>query len=185
MQLPSDYAAVLMQANGFYTSDGAFRLFGTRSLGELPSVTEWNASAWRESYGGILEGLMLVAEDVFGDQYGYEIGCSQSSSLLKIYCEGGERKVLEQRELGTFLEESVLIEEPTAYDFKIFQQARSLGLRPELDEHLAFELPLIVNGEYDISNLHVEPTTLHLGVLGQISLNNRGLANATPIRRFT
>lgn len=181
--LPHDYLEVVRLANGFCTRDGTFRLFGTARFDQLPSVFEWNTACWRKSYGQLFEGLFIVAEDIFGDQYGYGMGEAATGPLLKIRCEGGERCVLSGN-LATFLVNSVLSEVPTAYDYDLVTRAFEAGLRPNKCEHLAFVLPLIANGEYDVSNLHVESTALHLGTLGQMSLLNREFEDGTPIRRF-
>ncbi|MCA9140949.1 MAG: hypothetical protein KDB00_29460 [Planctomycetales bacterium] len=180
--LPVSYRTVLLHANGFSTRDGVFRLFGTERLESLPNIYDWNESTWRKGYGDIFDGILVVAEDIFGDQYGYE---RESSSLVKVFCEGGERQVIDSSDLVSFLKTSILVDEPNAYDVQMVRQAFKAEMRPRLDEHLAFELPLIANGEYDITNLHVESTPLHLGVLGQMSLKNRGLPDGTPIRHFT
>ena len=179
-KLPFDFQKVLRVANGFYTKDRLFRLFGIQPIGRLPSVYEWNQSSWKENYRHLLEDVFIVAEDVFGDQYGYDL----AGSLVKVFCEGGERIRLEPNSLEEFLLQRVFVETPNAFDYGLVLEAVKSGLRPSEIEHLAFELPLVTNGEYSVANLQIESPALHLSVLGQISIQVDDMEAGTQIGRF-
>lgn len=180
--LPDSYWGIVAVANGFVTHQGFFRFFGTRALDRLPAVDEWNRSPWRTEYGYLVSPFVLIAEDIFGDQYGFDR--SNDNSLCKIHCEGGNIDVLETENLETFLRNDVLVKRPTAYDHDLAIAAFNAGVRPGLDEHMSFELPLICGGEYALSNLTIESNALHLGLLGQITLRNQSIPNGTAIARF-
>ena len=183
--LPVDYIEVLKAANGFVTEKGWFRLFGTNPLGvRLPSIDEWNASPWKKEYGGAFDGFYIIAEDVFGDQYGFLLEDGANARLCKAFCEGAKIERLEYPDLKDFLLRQVLVNRPTAFDFALADAAEKAGIRAGPSEHLAFQLPLICGGEYQVSNLTVESPSLHLGLLGQMTKRNASLEEGTKISRI-
>jgi hypothetical protein len=184
--LPFSYMDVLRLANGFITRNGWFRFFGTRSvLSGIPSVGEWNNSAWKREYGSVFNGFYIIAEDIFGDQYGFWLNERTDARPCKIFCEGAIAQFLDFSDTMEFLLKSVLVDQPTAFDSVLADSAWKNGIRAGVGEHLAFSLPLILGGEYSIFNLGVESTALHLGLLGQLTLKNSILSDATSISRFS
>lgn len=66
------HRALLERANGGYFFGGALHLFGACAAPAWHSLDGWNAPAlWRDAYGELTDGLILFAEDAFGDQLGY------------------------------------------------------------------------------------------------------------------
>lgn len=183
-RLPAPYWSVLRTANGFATRRGYFRLFPLQSFTGLPSVEEWNELPWKREYGSLLGELVIVAEDVFGDQYAFAGDDDKPSILVKMSCEGGRVQPLETQNLITFLAECVLHDAPTAFDFDLAEAAFRIGLRPDIGQHLAFSLPLVSGGECILTNLGVESVSLHMGLLGQMSLRNQSLSDGSKISRF-
>jgi hypothetical protein len=182
-RLPNDYFRILAHANGFVTRGAAFRFFGLDPCGALPDIVRWNASAWLTEYGELADDLVLVAEDVFGDQYGlsYKDG---SPRLMKFWCEGGEAVPLPYDSLEDWLHRAVLVASSSAFDRELYREAQQRGLRPAATEHLSFALPLITGGEYGVENLEVLDGQFHLHLLGQLSRKNRSLPEGTRIRRL-
>jgi hypothetical protein len=68
---PKGLRALLEFSDGFFTRDGVFRVFGIENLGAIPGIVEWNSSQWKKGYRALAEDLLFIAEDIFGDQYGY------------------------------------------------------------------------------------------------------------------
>src|SRR6266853_3078570 len=87
-ELPPEYLKILNISNGLLSKRGLIRIFGT-AAGPLPSIFDWNAAEWKREYGRLTDGLVVVAEDVFGDQYGYRFG-DRECKFGKFYCEGGQ-----------------------------------------------------------------------------------------------
>ncbi len=121
-----------------------------------------------------------MAEDIFGDLYGYAFD-GETCALTKVFCEGGERVACEPGDVVEFLRKRVFSDSPSAFDSRLAHEALSAGLRPDNGEHLAFALPLIAGGSPSVENLTVEPVELHLGVLAQLSLTNSATPDGTPI----
>lgn len=175
--LPSEYWHLVRASNGFETSSGFFRFF---SVGMTASR---NSVEWVSAYGRLLDAFVSVAEDVFGDLYGYAFD-GGAHALTKLYCEGGEREACEPDDVVEFLRRRVFPDPAAAFDSGLAERALLAGLSPETDEHLAFALPLVAGGTRSLENLTVEPASLHLGVLGQLSLANSEVPGGTPIRGF-
>ncbi len=182
--LPPDYWEVVRAADGFVTHHGFFRFFSASSEGPQ-GIRFRNASPSVDAYGALLEGFVVIAEDIFGDMYGYSADETGAPRLSKFYCEGGEIESCEPSGLPAFLARRLFVQQPDAFDLALASEALGSGIVPGLDEHLAFTLPLIAGGEYDVENLAVESTELHLGLLGQMSLAHSELPDGTPISGFT
>lgn len=173
--LPRDYWHLVRASDGFETTNGFFRFFSVRE------AVSRNGIEWVAAYGRLLEGFVSVAEDVFGDLYGYAFDAG-ACVLTKVYCEGAEREVCEPDDVVEFLRRRVFLDPPRAFDAGLAQNAWLAGLKPARDEHLAFVLPLIAGGTHTLENLTVEPVALHLGVLGQMSLANSEVPDGTPLK---
>lgn len=185
-RLPAAYLDFLRVANGFVSKGAAFRLFGIEPTVPALDLCEWNRSPWVAEYGTLATGLVFIAEDVFGDQYGlrFSDATDQDPVLIKFWCEGGETEVIEADSLSAWLARSLLREEPTALDWHLATTAFARGLKPSLAEHLSFALPLIAGGAAEVSNLEVADRAFHLHLLGQLSLKNRRLPEGARISRF-
>ena len=181
-ECPKGLAVLHGVADGFITTDGLFRVFGFEGDNQLPSLDEWNLSDWKRDYGSLAHGVLFIAEDIFGDQYGYDFRSKRQ--FVKFYCEGGEIEALDGG-LNWFIAALV---DPIAFgalDAELIEAARVSGRWPSDNEHLAFKLPLIAGGERNASNLGIESVALHLGMLAQISRQTLDQDDGTPIARFT
>lgn len=174
--LPPDYLAVLRIANGFTTLRPRFTLYS------YEEATARRTAEWVGGYGSLIEGFMSIGEDIFGDQYGYLTRPDAAPVLARFLCEGGQIEACLPRLLPDFLERQILGPSPAGLDFGLAAAAWQLGLQPTEQEHLAFKVPLIAGGAYTVDNLGVESAALHLGLLGQLSVQVRGLSDGQPIR---
>lgn len=182
-ELPPDFHSIIKIANGFISQDRAFRFFSVGSETKKGELQTWNDSTWKLEYGSLLKDIVIIGEDLFGDQYGYYFG-GGVVQFVKFLVEGGVVELIED-DLCQFLCNMVLTHTPNAFDWKFAHLAFESGItKPQVDEHLAFSLPLIAGGDYSIANLTIEPSLLHLSVLGQMSRNIRSLRNGTQISRF-
>lgn len=181
LECPKGLLALLEFSDGFITRDRFFRVFGMTSDEQIPSIEEWNKSDWKLAYGPLADGLLFVAEDIFGDQYGYSFR-GEKREFIKFYCEGEEIELLGG--INWFLGALATPVKSGAIDGQLIAAAAAKGLNPSSNEHLAFTVPLVVGGCRDVSNLAVESVPLHLGMLAQLSLRNASLADEAPIAVF-
>ncbi len=179
---PKGLSALLEFSDGFITLDRCFRVFGMTNDEQIPSLEEWNKSEWVQGYGPLTEGILFIAEDVFGDQYGYRFSGGKRE-FIKFYCEGGRAESLEG--INWFIQALATPVESGALDGELLSAAAARGFDPTANEHLAFRVPLIIGGRRDVSNLAVESVSLHLGTLSQLSLRNADLRQSSPIAGFS
>ena len=179
-ECPKGFASLLAVANGFITKGRLFRVFGTDADPLVPSLEAWNASEWKAAYGHVAD-VFIVAEDIFGDQYGYRF--EPKRQLVKLWCEGGEGEALEggiNWLIGAFFDPFG----SGALDEAILEAALQRGLQPQANEHLAYTLPLVTGGDRTADNLSVESAALHLGTVSQLTRANRGHQDGSAISRF-
>lgn len=181
-ECPKGLAKLLGVADGFITTHGFFRVFGFGGDDRLPSLEDWNRAEWKQAYGPLARGIAFIAEDVFGDQYGYDFRSRRQ--FVKFYCEGGQIEPIEGG-INWFIEALIDPLGLGGLDRELVEVARLNGRWPTDKEHLAFKLPLIAGGKRDASNLGVETAALHLGILAQMSSRNLKEADGTHIARFT
>ncbi len=180
--LSPDFLSILRVSNGLISKRRIVRVFGTDSDSSIPSLFQWNDSEWKREYGRLAQGLVFVAEDIFGDQYGYMFR-DGPPMFVKFYCEGGKT---EEVAGGLNSLRRAIIDPGISgfFDLSLMEVAFSAGLLPSANEHLAFRVPLIVGGSHEPDNLCVEDIDIHLGTLAQISLRNTTLPDGSRINRF-
>jgi hypothetical protein len=184
--LPTTYAELLNIANGFVLKHQTFRFFGVDPMISALDLHGWNQSPWIGEYGNLAAGIVFIAEDIFGDQYGLRftgLG-DRDPAFVKFWCEGGETETIASESLAGWLASSVLRKEPTILDWELASAAFKRGLTPSGTEHLSYSLPLIVGGDAHDSNIEVADRVFHLHLLGQLSVKNRKLPEGERIRRF-
>ena len=180
-ECPKGIRALLEVANGFITTNRLFRVFGTKPDSLIPSIDEWNATQWKVDYGNLASDILFIAEDIFGDQYGYRFG--EKREFVKFYCEGGETEVIKDG-INWFIASLLNPFTGGALDVGLTQSSQSLGIIPKANEHLAFKIPLVIGGKRDIENIAIESVALHLGTLAQLSRKNLGLSSGAKISVF-
>lgn len=181
LDCPKGFATLLGVANGFITKERLFRVFGSEGDELVPSVNQWNASPWKEDYGPQIAKVVFIGEDVFGDQYGYRFG--ETREFVKFFCEGGDVEAIPDG-INWFIEALLDPFGIGALDKFLISQSHDLAMTPNADEHLAFKVPLIVGGKREVSNLVVESTAMHLGLLAQLTRRNRELPEGARIDSF-
>lgn len=184
--LPVTYLQLLDLANGFVVKHQVFRFFGIACKLSALDLQTWNQAPWVSEYGRLADGIVFIAEDIFGDQYGLRFADSidPKPALVKFWCEGGETEVIPSKSLLSWLTESVLRDEPAVLDWKLASDAFVHGLMPSETEHLSYSMPLIVGGEANEANLEAMDRVFHLHILGQLSLKNQRLPEGDRIGHF-
>ena len=164
---PNGLKAILSFADGFVTKDSAFRVFGLHNDDILPGLTEHNASEWKQRYRELAQENLFIAEDLFGDQYGYRLK-NGKNEFVKFYCEGGRIEPVPGG-INHFIEAMISPTKSGIIDWGMVIAAFALGKRPNAGQHLAFQIPLIMGGDYDAQNIEIESRALHLGTLSQLT----------------
>lgn len=172
-KLPAGIREIWKVANGLITKRRVFRVFGSEPRPDIPSVQQWNSDEWKLDFGAMASNIDFVAEDIFGDQYGYKYEDDGKKEFVKFCCDDGQVLSI-QNGINQFIEALIDPTRTGLLDLELLAQAEKRGLRPRPDEHLAFRVPLCVGGEYSLANLTVESVALHLGTLSQLVTQSLG-----------
>jgi hypothetical protein len=182
--LPEEYFLVLNQANGFYTLSGLFRFFGTVPFEGIPDIISLNHSDWISEYDNPkISEIFFFAEDIFGNFYGFLMQKNEQAKIVKFYCEGDEIMEFNDTSLISWLNQKILIDDLEIIDTEMaynFLSQKSV----QLSEHIAFSLPLMLGGAYDLSNCEVMERNFHLALLGQVVSQVRKYPDGSKIKRF-
>lgn len=179
--VPKGVNALLSFSDGFITSNRIFRVFGSNSDPMIPSLDAWNDLDWIRGYGDPINDILFICDDIFGDQYGYFFG--RKRTFVKFYCEGGSIEEIPGG-INEFIEGVLDGMDSHLVDRELLKEAFDRGLKPNANEHLAFEMPLVVGGERAVDNLNIESVALHLGTLSQLTQEGKKHSEGQRIRRF-
>ena len=83
------WISFLQVHNGLSAFNGGLRIFGTVS-DPLPATEEWNSTSegWRAAYHELDEGLYFFAEDILGNQFGFD----RQGMVYRFLAETGDRE---------------------------------------------------------------------------------------------
>ena len=144
-----ELASLLRAKNGFYAFESALHVFPSGWAGDELSVEEWNApSLWRDAYGGLANGLIFFAEDVFGSQFaacdGVVVTFDPETAAVEHFSDSIE-------EWASLLLEDfeVLTGHPLAAAWQ------AVHGRIPARSRLLPKVPFVTGGEFEISNLHL------------------------------
>ncbi|OXM66245.1 MULTISPECIES: SMI1/KNR4 family protein [Amycolatopsis] len=171
-----ELAGLLSRLNGFALFDYGVQVFhaGPRGLG--PELAAWNAvDTWKDTYGGLADGLLCFAQDLFGVQFAIE----DDRRVVAFDPETGERTAL-----GTGLDSWAgwLQEKPgtrgAAAFARLWQDTHgALGH----DERLLPVTPFVLGGEYRLDNLVVRDAVTALRTRGPVAQQIHDLPDGTPV----
>src|SRR5262245_2398832 len=84
---------LLAARNGFYAFEHSLHVVPLRSdITGTMTLEDWNSDTlWRNAYGGLADGLLFFAEDIFGDQFCLS---ATQAGILRFSVETGETTLL-------------------------------------------------------------------------------------------
>jgi hypothetical protein len=134
--------------NGLSAFKGGLRIFGTGSS-LLPGVEEWNrGDLWRCEYHGLDEGLFFFAEDIFGNQFGFD----SHGKVLRFLAETGDREPCGENFEGWL---QILLADPTEeLSLWLLDDWLRENPKPKLSEHLCPKVPFVAKGPTECGNLY-------------------------------
>jgi hypothetical protein len=169
------------RCNGGYTKDNYFHFLG---FGPQPAnnVVLWNSQLfWKQNYPKA-QNFFFFAEDVFGNQFGYEAD-NPTGEIFLFWVDDGRVESFAKN-----LEEFI---EFTVFDSDIFGKMRALseafygyvGSRVQPLHHISYKKPIILGGSADdIGNLEFSQSISHLKFLGQVVTQASRLPKGTKIK---
>lgn len=168
-------ASILTQTNGFYGFESALHVFPFAAHAGNHGIDSWNApDLWRNHYGGITDGFLFFAEDIFGGQFGIkdEVVCSfdpetgESSEVARSIDEWA----------GKLLDDySFITGYPIAHQWQTINGALAAGSR------LVPKLPFVLGGEYALANLVAMEAVEGMRFRGHLAVQIRDLPDGASI----
>ena len=175
------YTSLVLAHNGYILDGGLYRIYGVNAPGLVSrDLDDWSRAEWRDTYP-VPSNLLFFAENIFGDQIGYD---TRSQTFISFDCEGGKLTPLAFSSAGDWLESFRHGSPEDWIELDLVTAAAREGLIPTPTEHLSFELPLIAGGTPSAENLEVLDGAMHLSILGQITNQSRSVPAGTKIRSF-
>jgi hypothetical protein len=162
--------------NGFFAFESAFHVFPVGLADGIVDLNTWNRpSTWRNMYGGLANGYLFFAEDIFGDQF-----CLKQDGVGRFDAETGA--VTHLCEGLDSWAELVLreFELYTGYRLAHEWQVRNRPLRT--NERLVPKMPFITGGRYVTDNLAAVDSLQGMRFRGELAVQIRDLPDGTPIR---
>ncbi|GLW92710.1 SMI1/KNR4 family protein [Actinokineospora globicatena] len=171
-----ELASLLGWRNGFYGFLSALHLRGLG--GETPAgLVGWNsAGCWREAFGGLADGRLYFAEDIFGFQFAIAAG---GEAVVAFDSETGQVEEVADS-LDGWAE--VILEEPeyrTGFPLARAWQERNGALAA--GTRLFPKLPFFAGGKYKIENLYASDAVTGMRARGSIAVQIKDLPDGTRI----
>lgn len=145
--LKKEFEEFLKYKNGFFAFESALRVFCTDKSEFAYDLSTWNSSdLWKKDYGGLADGCLFFAEDIFGHQF-----CIKDNSIHIFNPETGS---LEQMAhsfedwAGQIISDyNVWTGYPLAHQWQ-----KEFGFLP-YEKRLMPKVPFVLGGEFELDNL--------------------------------
>jgi hypothetical protein len=180
--LDEPYLSFLAECNGGYTRDNYIHLFGEKGA-RGHNIFDWNNPELWKKYYGMGESEFCFAEDIFGNQYCFDL--REPKGTVKMLMVDDGKLFFVSPTFEFFIEAAV-------FDRETFEEMRDLSSRYfqrtcteyQLFHHIAYKHPILLAGsDSDIGNLELSESVMHLRLLGQIVTQVKGLPKGTRIKK--
>lgn len=174
--LSAELTELLATRNGFYACESALHVLPDGATSYGCNLQEWNDPAgWRREYGGMVDGLVCFAEDVFGGQFAV-----RGDEIVTFDPETGDIEAM-----ANSVEEWA---EQILADFKILTghpvgrqwQLANRALAP--DERLVPTVPFVLGGDYVIDNLIALDAATGMRLRSELAMQLIDLPDGTTVR---
>ncbi len=166
---------LLRLKNGFYAFESALHVLPAGSTGGLIDVNLWNEPAtWKNAYGGLADGLLCFAADIFGGQF-----CLADDGVYAFDPETGSRERISPDIEGwadcILTDYNYLTGYPLAHEW---QKAR--GALPQ-GQRLVPKVPFVCGGPFEIGNLCPMDAIEAMCVRGELARQLKGVSDGASI----
>jgi hypothetical protein len=168
---------LLARRNGFYAFESALHVLPSSSPAIEPAdIPRWNQDAlWRSAYGGLADGMLFFAEDVFGGQFAvrnkrivtFDPESGQTTDFAENVDEWASRVLADYDYL-------------TGYSLAHAWQAAHGPLRPGF--RLVPKKPFVLGGEFTFANLYALEAERAMRLRGALAVQYRDLPDGAPVR---
>lgn len=178
-RLVSSLVEMLAQKNGFYAFESALHVFPAGTAPSMIGIDEWNApETWRYKYGGLAQGCLFFAEDIFGGQF-----CIYKGQIYTFDPETGDKELiasnLEQWAGEILANYQVLTGYPLAHAWQKRNGPISRGQR------LLPKQPFVLGGDFSVANLYLLDAIKGMRFRGDLATQLQGLQDGATVRLKT
>ncbi|MFQ6142198.1 hypothetical protein ACLMNJ_03855 [Streptomyces seoulensis] len=175
-RIGSDLNALLGRVNGFYAFESALHVFPVNSTGHSVDLEKWNASGlWRDAYGGMAEGCLFFAEDIFGGQfaikdeviYSFDPETGEDSPIAESLEDWADAILGDYEFLTGF---------PVAHEWQSLNGSIEDGLR------LIPKRPFVLGGEFSARNMYVLDSVKAMRLRGDLAMQLRDLPDGATVK---
>ena len=170
---------LLAARNGFYAFEHALHVVPLRSdITGTMTLEDWNSDTlWRNAYGGLADGLLFFAEDIFGDQFCLS---ATQAGILRFSAETGETTLLAEsvEKWADLLLSNCKIE--TGWQLAHEWQAKNGQL--QFGQRLQPKIPFVLGGKYQLDNLYAGDAVERMLFNGDLASQLKDLPDGAQIR---
>lgn len=170
-------AELLTAVNGFTVFNAGVQLFHAGRSGLGPELQQWNtATAWKDSYQGLAEGLFCFAQDLFGRQFAVEHHCG-----IVVF----DPETAQRTPIGDSLDDwaAWLLEDPDVHGTRAYATAWQDQFGPlGHDERLIPLRFFVLGGSYDFANVVTKPADQCMRIRGPLAQRLHDLPEGTQVR---
>jgi hypothetical protein len=166
---------LLQLANGFYAFESALHVFADTGPAPEQGLVEWNdKGTWISEYGGMADGGIYFAEDIFGTQF-----CLRAGVVATFDPETGAFETMassiEDWAYNVLRDPGLWTGHPLAHQWQADHGAIEPGRR------LIPKRPFVMGGEFACDNLYVADAVKAMRYRGSVAVQIRDLPDGTPI----
>lgn len=170
---------MLEAKNGFYAFEHALHVFPLRSnITGTMTLEDWNSDTlWRNAYGGLADGLLFFAEDIFGDQFCLS---AKQDGVFRFSAETAETTlVAESIEKWTDL---LLSNYKGETGWTLAHEWQSKNGQLQFGQRLHPKIPFVLGGKYQLDNLYVGDAVERMLFNGDLASQLKDLPDGAQIR---
>lgn len=164
------------QKNGFLAFDRALRVFSAVPGSHDLSINRWNSPRlWRDAYGGLADGPLFFADDIFGGQF-----CIQNGQVYAFDPETAALEFLAEDLEGWARVIMADTDYRTGRPFARAWQAALGALAPT--QRLVPKQLFMLGGKYELENLYVLDAVRAMRFRGEVATQTHDLPDGAQVR---
>ena len=165
--------------NGFYAFEHALHVFPLRSdITGTMTLEDWNSDTlWRNAYGGLADGFLFFAEDIFADQFCLS---ARQDGILRFSAETGETTLLAES-IGRWAE-LLLSNYKGETGWTLAHEWQSKNGQLQFGQRLHPKIPFVLGGKYQLDNLYADDAVERMLFNGDLATQLKDLPDGAQIR---
>lgn len=170
---------ILSKKNGFYAFEASLHVFSYRDPipnSNVLGLQAWNEKTlWRDWYGGLTDGLLFFAEDIFGGQFAI-----RDNEIISFDPESGEMVALANSFEDWATE--LLLNYPQLTGYPLARSWQLLNGPIPNGKRLLPKIPFILGGKYEPNNLFAVDAVEGMRYRGELWEQLKDLPDGAQVR---